>query len=229
MITKLWASFALASLVLLAAACGSSQATPTPVNTEIPPTETAPALPTGTIAPTPTLEPTNTAVPTETAEPEPTVENQDPGLGRAVEVLPRTHVPLGEVVDDYNTNPPTSGRHAPRWTDHGIYTKPVVKEQAVHSMEHGVMIIWYDPEDPELVTQIQDFARDLEAFPLCVIVTPWEMNSTIAMTTWGYILELDGFDADLMSRFSEEYRGNVGPEAGICWRAPVAPGPGTET
>jgi hypothetical protein len=224
---KLWAAFALASLVALAAACGGSQATPTPVNTDIPPTATA--APTATMAPTPRLEPTSTAFPTETARPGPTIDAQDPGLGRAVEVLPRTHVAQGEVVDDYNTNPPTSGRHAPRWTDHGIYVTPVVKEHAVHSMEHGVMVIWYDTEDPELITQIQDFARGLESFPLCVIVTPWQMDSTIAMTTWGHILELDIFDADLMLRFSEEYRGNVGPEAGICWRAPVDPGPGTET
>ena len=38
------------------------------------------------------------------------------------------------------------------------------------------------------------------------------------MTAWGRLLTLDSFDADLMQQFSDAYRGNVGPEAGVCFQ-----------
>ncbi|PZC46930.1 MAG: Protein of unknown function (DUF3105) [Chloroflexi bacterium] len=83
-------------------------------------------------------------------------------------------------------------------------------------MEHGSMVIWYDTEDAEEIKQIEDFAKGLSSYPDCVIVTPWNMDSTIALTAWGKLLTLDTFDADLMQQFTNAYRGNVGPEAGVC-------------
>jgi hypothetical protein len=138
-------------------------------------------------------------------------------IGQSIPILPFSpHLSPGTVNNDYNTNPPTSGRHVGQTALYGIHASPVVREQVVHNMEHGSMVIWYDTEDAEEIKQIEDFAKGLSSYPDCVIVTPWNMDSTIALTAWGKLLTLDTFDADLMQQFTNAYRGNVGPEAGVC-------------
>jgi hypothetical protein len=138
-------------------------------------------------------------------------------IGQSIPILPFSpHLSPGTVNTAYNTNPPTSGRHVGQTADYGIHSTPVVREQVVHNMEHGSLVIWYDTEDAEQITQIEDFAEGISGFPDCVIVTPWSMDSPIALTAWGKLLTLDTFDASLMQQFSDAYRGNGGPEAGIC-------------
>lgn len=138
-------------------------------------------------------------------------------IGQSIPILPFSpHLSPGTIYNDYNTNPPTSGRHVGQTERYGIHPTSVVREQVVHNMEHGAMVIWYDTEDAELIKQIEDFSEALPSFPSCVIVTPWEMDSVIALTAWGKLLTLETFDAELMQRFANAYQGNVGPEAGVC-------------
>ena len=55
----------------------------------------------------------------------------------------RTHFAQGETYDDYNSNPPTSGPHTAAVAP-GVYDAPVPKESAVHNMEHGQVVVWYN-------------------------------------------------------------------------------------
>ena len=51
--------------------------------------------------------------------------------------------PLEPAV--YNTDPPTSGNHYPTFVVPGYYDKVQVPGRLVHSLEHGNVVIYYDP------------------------------------------------------------------------------------
>lgn len=63
--------------------------------------------------------------------------------GQVVSDLGREHIPDGEKFD-YNSNPPTSGKHYGEWTRKGVYDKPVSDGHLVHSLEHGYVTISYN-------------------------------------------------------------------------------------
>ena len=52
-------------------------------------------------------------------------------------------MPIGEKVD-YNSNPPTSGKHYEDWIRSGVYSEPKEDRNLVHSLEHGYVIISYN-------------------------------------------------------------------------------------
>jgi hypothetical protein len=51
----------------------------------------------------------------------------------------------------YNSSPPTSGPHSPQFAQNRVYDTPVPKEQLVHSMEHGAVIVWYNTTDQNVI------------------------------------------------------------------------------
>ena len=62
----------------------------------------------------------------------------------------QTHLGSGGLltmppVPTYPSVPPTSGPHNPTPLPQGIYSSPPPLDQAIHSLEHGAVIIWYDP------------------------------------------------------------------------------------
>src|SRR5258708_538317 len=69
-----------------------------------------------------------------------------PLLGQAVPVLSRDHVPDGTRIQ-YNSNPPAAGKHYAQPQDAGIYTTPPADGHLVHSLEHGAVILWYNPQN----------------------------------------------------------------------------------
>jgi hypothetical protein len=54
---------------------------------------------------------------------------------------PETMPPLS----DYRTQPPTSGPHNQVPLSAGQYPDPPPIDQVIHSLEHGAVVIWYDP------------------------------------------------------------------------------------
>lgn len=57
----------------------------------------------------------------------------------------RDHISVGATHDPYNSSPPTSGPHYDQPATTGFYTDPLEPEQLVHNLEHGMIVIWYDP------------------------------------------------------------------------------------
>ncbi len=55
----------------------------------------------------------------------------------------REHIPLTENFE-FNSNPPTSGKHNADWIRAGIYETPKEDPYLVHSLEHGYVIISYN-------------------------------------------------------------------------------------
>lgn len=70
-------------------------------------------------------------------------ESSKPLPGQKVPDLGRDHVPVGTSVE-YNSNPPTSGKHYADWVRAGIYQTPKENGYLVHSLEHGYIILSYN-------------------------------------------------------------------------------------
>jgi hypothetical protein len=123
------------------------------------------------------------------------------------------HLNATDPVPDYNSDPPTSGPHSPSPAPCGIYRQPVPDITQVHDLEHGVVIIQYDPTIPDAErAQLEDFARDAGTH---VIVAPREgMASPISVTAWTKLMTLDTVDMAAIEGFYGQFA-QFGPEAGV--------------
>jgi hypothetical protein len=89
-----------------------------------------------------------------------------------------------ETTVDYNTNPPTSGDHDPIPAADGAYTGAPETEALVHSLEHGRIVIQFDPAAPDSVKgDLKALSDELQYH---VILTPNEtgMPFEVAATAW---------------------------------------------
>lgn len=114
---------------------------------------------------------------------------------------------------NYRQTPPAGGEHHPRWQQCGVYSEPVKNEHAVHSLEHGVIWITYQPDLPaDEVNKLADITRRsshrlLSPFP--------GIDSPIVLTAWGYQLALDSADDPRLMQFILKYeQGPDTPELG---------------
>jgi len=118
---------------------------------------------------------------------------------------------LDEVVE-YETAPPVSGRHASSPAPCGTHATPIQNETQVHSLEHGAVGIQFKPDlDPEQVATIESIVSDYDEG---VFSAPYEdMQTPIAVTSWGRKMELDAADGSVISEYVDAFR-NKGPESG---------------
>lgn len=123
------------------------------------------------------------------------------------------HIDATAPIPDYNSDPPTSGPHAAAPAPCGIYRQPVPDVTQVHDLEHGVVVIQYDPEaTDEERQQLEDFARDAGTH---VIVAPREgMAQKIAVTAWTKLMTMDTVDIAAIESFYGQFA-QFGPEAGV--------------
>lgn len=139
-------------------------------------------------------------------------------VGQRVPNEGATHVGQGEFPT-YNSRPATSGAHwnvpglAPmEW---GVYTTPVPEPAAVHNLEHGGMVIWYQPletsaEDVAALTSFVE--QQIRSARYKVILSPWggeDFGSPIAVTAWDWKLYLESADIDQVRAFLDDHYGDA--------------------
>jgi len=141
------------------------------------------------------------------------VSNYPYPVQRFDEVQPgHQHLAAGQTFDGYNSNPPTSGPHAPAPAPWGISGVAIAKESAVHNMEHAGVVVWYNCNAGPTRATADQCARlrgDLEGvvLPLLsagkkVVMTPYPgMDHRIALTAWQYLDAFDEFDAQRVKTF----------------------------
>jgi hypothetical protein len=148
----------------------------------------------------------------------------DPPVGQQVANEGTGHVNQGETPS-YQSRPATSGPHwnvgggvAPvNW---GVYTSPVPEPAAVHNLEHGGIVIWYQPllTDPADVTALTDFVeQQIRSAKFKVLLSPWigdDFGAPIAVTAWDWKLLLDTADIDQVRAFLDDHYGNAPEPAG---------------
>lgn len=164
----------------------------------------------------------------------PDLFSSDPRPGDSVEL------PAGSEATRHTTNvadlvgnpgePPVGGPHfggpecvPPRYgpfcgpLPYGIYDHQVADGNAIHSLEHGIVWITYDPEliAGEALQLLEDVAND---FRRDVILSPREPSALpIYAVSWGRILRIDGtngVEVDALRDFIDANR-NRSPEPGL--------------
>lgn len=131
-------------------------------------------------------------------------------LGERLADQGRDHISRGQPHPAYNSNPPTSGWHAPQPANWGSYRAEIPDEVVVHNLEHGgIWISYKDPGDGTLVEQLEGLASRYRSK---VIVTLRAKNDRpIAVAAWGRLMKLDTYDEKRIVVFIEAFR-DKGPE-----------------
>lgn len=149
-------------------------------------------------------------------------------VGVDCRAAPQSHANCGS--SPYSSLPATSGPH---WdpsglANWGVYSTPQPESQLVHSLEHGGIVIWYDPEqlDAAGVQALEDYVDRQTASGISgrykFILSPWgaadALPAPIVATAWRYLLELETADTSAIDEFararygrSPEPNGGPGP------------------
>ncbi|MBA3839448.1 MAG: DUF3105 domain-containing protein [Thermoleophilaceae bacterium] len=101
---------------------------------------------------------------------------------RSPRIEGRAHV---ERPVDYRSNPPTSGPHLPVPAPEGAYAKAPPSEALVHSLEHGRVILQFDPEVPEDVKTELKRMYDRDRYHVLLTPNQTGMPFEVAATAWG--------------------------------------------
>lgn len=134
-----------------------------------------------------------------------------PEVGEAIPALSGIHG--GSFL--YNSRPPTSGNHSANPLPAGFTDQLIAGDAAVHSMEHGSVVLWYQPGNADLTLQMSQLVRGLGSS--CLVAGQYaDMDTKVAATAWGRLLALDEFDDQQLREFVSAYQGQSGPEAGNC-------------
>jgi len=118
---------------------------------------------------------------------------------------------------DYERVPPTSGAHwGGTWETAGFYTEQPPLESIVHSLEHGAVVVYYDPAalTAEAEESLRSWATNQSGNWQSVIAVPNpndEPESTYVLTAWEKRLTMDEYDDSAVRAFVAEYVGR-GPE-----------------
>jgi hypothetical protein len=118
----------------------------------------------------------------------------------------------GEIA--YDRVPPNSGPHAPNWLNvlKRRYTTSdaVPVEQVVHSLEHGWVVVWYDPAAPDLVVLDAALgavdARKLVAVPYSRAPLP----TPYVLAAWGHEQRCPAVSGEAIADFLKEHGGKNG-------------------
>lgn len=123
-----------------------------------------------------------------------------PLLGQEIAITGRNHLPQGTSIQ-YNSNPPVGGPHYPDPAHAGIYPTPPADGNLVHSLEHGAIILWYNPTklSGEQIATLKQIFNNTSGK---TIMVPREtMDVPVALTSWGRILKLTTIDETQIKTF----------------------------
>jgi Protein of unknown function (DUF3105) len=123
------------------------------------------------------------------------------------------HLEPGDPLPTYNSSPATSGPHAPSPAACGIYTEEIDDVVLVHNLEHGTIVVQYQPDLSESdVAALQEFARSAGTH---ILVAPRaDLSSPIVITAWTRMLRMDSLDLDTLQVFYDRWA-RLGPEVGV--------------
>jgi hypothetical protein len=141
---------------------------------------------------------------------------------RSTRARSRDHTTNLQEPIDYDTNPPTTGRHFQAAAEDGIYEEAAPDSAIVHSLEHGRVVIWFKPSLPEKARAGLRALVEQDGHQILIIPRA-EMPFDVAATAWnsspgpagtGRALGCASFSPavyDALRTFRDEHRGR-GPE-----------------
>jgi hypothetical protein len=113
----------------------------------------------------------------------------------------------------YDTSTPTSGAHLAQAPACRSYAEPLDPGLAVHALEHGAVVIWYDTERAEeLRPELETIAGRWDSH---VVLSPnTALDAPIVATAWNRLARYDEAGDDV-GDFIDTYR-RRGPERQPC-------------
>ena len=128
------------------------------------------------------------------------------GPGTRYENQGSTHIAVGDSHEAYNSTPANSGPHYSETMPWGVYTSPVTEERAVHNLEHGGVIIYYNcPENScaDNVASLSSLVRNTDE----TILAPYpDMDAKFALVAWTFVEKLDAYDEAKINAFIEAHK-----------------------
>ncbi|RNG34193.1 DUF3105 domain-containing protein [Streptomyces botrytidirepellens] len=124
--------------------------------------------------------------------------------------LGRTHV--GGTVK-YAMSPPVGGNHNQVWQncDGDVYTKPLTKENAVHSLEHGA--VWVTYSDKASKEDVATLKARVEKTKYSLMSPYEDQDAPIVLNAWGNQLEIQkASDPRVAAFFKKFVQGKQTPE-----------------
>lgn len=134
--------------------------------------------------------------------------------GGIVDVPPTGASDHRQGTIEYDRSPPNSGPHAPNWVRVGDRrfapgdAPPV--EQVVHNLEHGYVVVWYNPTAPDLALLDEALAA---ADTRKLFAMPWAeggMSARYMLTAWGHEQPCNGVSGEAIADFIKAYGGSNG-------------------
>lgn len=123
----------------------------------------------------------------------------------------RDHIAQGQSPVEYNSTPPTSGPHSTA-TTWGKHDAPVPYENQIHNLEHGGVIVHYNPDKIQNLAELQVVFDELNnKYPKMVLVPDSEIETTYSLTGWRWIDTFNEYDPQRIRLFVKK-RYNVAPE-----------------
>jgi hypothetical protein len=131
------------------------------------------------------------------------------------------HTPCSAL--EYRFIPPASGDHYGIWADYLPYDAPVPWGFLVHSMEHGGVVLVYDPDSVAASDVRAAFAAVIAAHgadPICrdeswpsrfIVAPSHDLTTPIAALAWEHTYEASCLDMPSLMAFVEAHYGH-GPE-----------------
>lgn len=120
----------------------------------------------------------------------------------------------GHVQDaTFDSPTPTSGDHDPRAPQCGSYSEPIDPSLAVHALEHGAVVLWFDAARPELADQLDEATASFDSHVL--ISANASLDQPVVATAWNRLKAYDAADDPEITEFVETYR-RRGPERQPC-------------
>jgi hypothetical protein len=138
--------------------------------------------------------------------------------GTIVPICTADQIAAGTVSNPlcYTSNPPTSGPHAASPMSFKVLENPAPKENLIHNMEHGGVVVWYNTENQSVIDQLAGIVNDELGRRRLIVMTKYTAMEpeTIALTAW---TRLDKFPAGQLDRkrvtdFIEEHQRRFNPE-----------------
>lgn len=114
----------------------------------------------------------------------------------------------------YEVDPPAGGDHTIQAASAGVFREGQVPPDGplVHALEHGFVIIWYQPAEAEVMRQAEEIGEEFSDETLVVPRT--SLDVPVAATAWHRRLLCDSFEEDSLEAFVTGFR-DKGPEKGF--------------
>ena len=138
--------------------------------------------------------------------------------GRIIPICTPEQIAANTLSDPlcYHSNPPTSGPHTASPMPFKVLENPAPKENLLHNMEHGGVVVWYNTQNQEVIDQLASIVNDELGRRRLVVMSAYTgmEPETIALTGW---TRLDKFSAGDLERkrvtdFIEEHQRRFNPE-----------------